>query len=212
MRFGLEFLSFVPLLRNMTRLSFLAPILSVVVLVGCASTSSNSPQTKIPPPNVGVSDAAIVPGDIIEVRITGINNPIDQQEVVNEFGTITMPYIKEVKAAGYTPGVLAQNIEKAYIDGGYYTKLSVSVIPGQREFYTRGEVRLAGRLPWTPGLTVVQAISLAGGFSDYANRSDIEIRRKDQVIKVDFKEAEKDPSKNVEIFPRDDISVKRALF
>ena len=157
------------------------------------------------------TDAGICKGDSVTIRITGITPEISQQEEVNEFGMITLPYIKEVKAEGSTPGVLARKIERAYIDGGYYTRLSISVTPGPRELYVRGEVRGAGRISWTMGLTVMKAIALAGGFSDYANRSDIQIHRRDQVIKVNGKEAEKDPQKDIEVYPRDDIKVGRTL-
>ena len=57
-----------------------------------------------------------------------------------------------------------------------------------------------------------RAISLAGGFSDYADRSKVEIRRRDTIIPVNYKESEKDPSKDVEVYPRDEIKVGRTLF
>lgn len=158
------------------------------------------------------SEAAIRQGDTISLRITGITPEINQVEEINEFGTMTLPYIKEVKAEGLTPGVLAKKIERAYIDGGYYTKLSVSIIPGPRDLYVRGEVRVPGRVPWTSGLTVVKAISLAGGFSDYADKTNVEIRRRDNIIKINYKEAEKDPNKDVEVYPRDDVKVGRTIF
>ncbi len=191
---------------------------ALLVIAGC-KTPTEAPTRRNPNllssggGTAGIdSDAAIRQGDSISVRISGINPEITQVEEVNEFGTIMLPYIKEVKAEGLTPGVLAKKIERAYIDGGYYTKLSVSIIPGPRDLYVRGEVRIPGRVPWVSGLTVVKAISLAGGFSDYANRADIEIRRRDTIIKLNYREAEKDPMKDIEVYPRDDIKVGRTIF
>ncbi len=193
--------------------------MALLLCVGCATSRSPSPTRRNPDllkpgAAVGVidSDAAIRQGDSISIRITGITPEINQVEEVNEFGTIMLPYIKDVKAEGLTPGVLSKKIERAYIDGGYYNKLSVSIMPGPRDLYVRGEVRMPGRIAWTTGLTVVKAISLAGGFSDYANRADIEIRRRDTVIKLNYREAEKDPLKDIEVYPRDDIKVGRTIF
>ena len=178
--------------------------------IGCASSSppSHTSDTSAFPSG----DAAICQGDIVSIRITGVNPEINLSDEVNEFGMVTLPYIKEIKAEGLTPGVLAKKIEQAYIDGGYYTKLGVSVVVGQRTLYIHGEVRGSGTIPWTPGLTLVRAISLAGGFSDYADRSNIEIRRRGSTIKVSFKEAEANPSKDVPVFPRDEIKVGKTIF
>ncbi len=189
-------------------------------LCGCFTTQSTGPAPTRRNPDLlksgGTGDvdseASIRQGDTISLRITGISPEINQVEEVNEFGTITLPYIKEVKAEGLTPGVLAKKIERTYIDGGYYTKLSVSVIPGPRDLYVRGEVRSPGRVPWTSGLTVVKAISLAGGFSDYADKTNVEIRRRDNLLKVNYKEAEKDSNKDIEVYPRDDVKVGRTIF
>ena len=197
----------------MKSLRIACSITLILLLGGCFGGHPHPVSTYTPPPiSQQPSDAPILHGDNLTVRVSGVNTEINEQVVVNEFGTITMPYIKEVKAEGLTPGVLAQNIEKAYLEGGYFTKLSVSIIPGQRDLYIRGEVRLPGRVPWSPGLTVVQAVSLAGGFTDYANRESVEVRRKEGVIVVNFKEAERDQSKDVAVLPRDDINVGRTLF
>jgi polysaccharide biosynthesis/export protein VpsN len=159
-------------------------------------------------------ETAIRQGDLLTIRLSGITPPSEQQETVNEFGTISgLPFIKEVKAEGLTPGVLAKKIERSYLDGGYYNKISVSVTPGPRLVYVYGEVRIPGKeVLWSQGLTVVKAISLAGGFTDYADRTNLEIQRRDSIIRVNFKDAEHDPAKDVEVYPRDNIRVGRALF
>jgi protein involved in polysaccharide export with SLBB domain len=190
---------------------------AAAIMVGCATSSTNPVSPRDPARPAGTSsgiveDAAIRQGDSLTIRITGITPEINQIEEVNEFGMISLPYINTVKAEGLTPGVLQKKIERAYLDGGYYTKLSVSVTPGQRVLYINGEVRMPGKVVWSSGLTVAKAISLAGGFTEYANRSEIEVHRRDTILKVNFKEAERDPSQDVEVFPRDNIKVSRSLF
>lgn len=183
---------------------------------GCASSAPSGPSAEIPRRSTTTGtadlDAAIRRGDTLNVKVAGITPEINEAQEVNEFGMITLPYIKDIKAENLTPGILAKKIERAYIDGGYYTKLSVSVICGPREFYIHGEVRSPGKALWTTGLTLVKAIALSGGFSDYANKSDIEVRRRDKVFRINYKQAEKDPSLDIEIYPRDDIKVGRTIF
>ena len=158
---------------------FMGRVLSVMgmlgfglLLSGCGGGSSRpiTNKTEIEQQSsngkTGAVEATIYKGDSLYVKISGINPEINQQEEVNEFGTIMLPYIKEVRAEGLTPGILARKIERTYIDRGYYTKLSVSVTPGAREFYANGELRIPGKLLWSPGLTLTRAISLAGSFSE----------------------------------------------
>lgn len=192
-------------------------VCAAIFVVGCSGPSG---QTNLPPASTtttpgitpqAVDDAAIQKGDTLIVRITGITPEIQQPEEVNEFGMISLPFINNIKAEGLTPGVLQRKIERAYLDGGYYTKLSVSVTPGPRVLYVHGEVRMPGKVTWTSGLTVGKAISLAGGYTDYASRSHIEVTRKGTTFSVNLKAAEDDPSKDVPVYPRDDIKVNRSF-
>jgi polysaccharide biosynthesis/export protein VpsN len=197
-------------------LKFAASVLcAAIFLMGCSTSEPNRPVTSFPSsggvsPQV-VDDAAIQKGDTLIIRITGITPEIQQPEEVNEFGMISLPFINNVKAEGLTPGILQKKIERAYLDGGYYTKLSVSVTPGPRVLYVHGEVRMPGKVTWTSGLTVGKAISLAGGYTDYAGRSNIEVTRKGSTFSVNLKAAEDDPSKDVLVYPRDDIKVNRSF-
>jgi polysaccharide biosynthesis/export protein VpsN len=204
------------IMNKFLKFSFVA-LIAAIFVIGCSSTpdqpAQSSTGTVNPNPLASPMDQeAIQRGDTLTVRITGITPEIVQPELqVNEMGMISLPFINNVKAEGLTIGVLQKKIERAYLDGGYYTKLSVSVTPGLRVLYVHGEVKMPGKVIWTSGLTVGKAISLAGGYTDYAGRSHIEVTRKGSTFSVNLKAAEEDPSKDVPVYPRDDIKVNRSF-
>ncbi|MGH8595070.1 MAG: polysaccharide biosynthesis/export family protein, partial [Gammaproteobacteria bacterium] len=82
----------------------------------------------------------------------------------------------------------------------------------QRFFYVGGEVRGAGRYPWSEDVTMLKAINTAGGFSDYANRGKVELVRGGQRTPIDFEELRSNPTKDVPIQPGDSIWVPRSIF
>lgn len=55
-------------------------------------------------------------------------------------------------------------------------RITITVSSTNRAVYINGQVHHPGRLIWTPGLTLTNAIALAGGFTDFADRSRLEIR------------------------------------
>ena len=95
-------------------------------------------------------------------------------------GKISMPLLNDVQAAGLTPMQLAAQITaglKKFVDNPQVT-IIVTTINSQR-IYILGEVARPGAFPLLPGMTVVEALSSAGGFTQFANRKKIYILRKE---------------------------------
>ena len=85
-------------------------------------------------------------------------------------GKISMPLLNDVQAAGRTPLQLATDITaglKKFVTDPQVTVI-VTTINSQRVFIL-GEVNRAGAYPLLPNMTVLQALSSAGGFTIYAN-------------------------------------------
>jgi len=94
-------------------------------------------------------------------------------------GAISLPLINDVKAAGNTPVELKKAIEQALKK--YIESPTVSVIvqsQESRKFYIIGEVMEPGEYPLQKDLSVVQAITLAGGFTEWADKDDIILLRR----------------------------------
>jgi polysaccharide export outer membrane protein len=93
-------------------------------------------------------------------------------------GKISLPLLNDVQAAGLTPPQLATQITdslKKYVTNPQVTVI-VTTINSQR-VYILGEVTRPGAFPILPGMSVLQALSSAGGFTQYARVKNIFVRR-----------------------------------
>lgn len=153
-------------------------------------------------------------GDLVTVKFSGTIDPIpSHEERIKGDGTITLPLIGAVKAAGKTPGQLQTEIHDLYVDE-YYKRLTVTVTGEQRVYYVGGQVRAPGRQVYLGNTTVTKAIQSAGDFTDFAAKTRVEVTRVDGTfIKVNCLKAAKDPSLDPLVFPGDKIHVDmRGLF
>src|SRR5207302_3144955 len=94
--------------------------------------------------------------------------------VVRPDGRITVPLIKEVAVSGLTP----RQAEKVITEGlgKFITDANVTVLVTaihSKRVYVIGAVRKEGPLPYTYGISVVQALSESGGLTDYAKHKKI---------------------------------------
>jgi polysaccharide biosynthesis/export protein len=93
-------------------------------------------------------------------------------------GKISLPLLDDVQAGGLTPEHLGTEITqrlKKYLTDPRVTVV-VTAIASQR-FYVLGEVTRAGAYPFLTGITVLQALSSAGGFTEFANPKKIYLLR-----------------------------------
>ncbi|MGB7749001.1 MAG: polysaccharide biosynthesis/export family protein [Verrucomicrobiia bacterium] len=192
------------------------------IFTGCHS-SSNGPifsDTPTPPvmtgsPATGYIAAEVARfhvGDTVIVNLSGLPQDIPMhQEPIKEDGTITMPDIGHVQAAGKTAGELQNEIYNLYVPK-LYRHLTVTVSPGERVYFVTGEVKAPGRQLYAGQMTVTKAITTAGDFTDFANHKVWLIRANGQRIKVNCKAALRDPSKDLQVYPNDQIQVPRRIF
>ncbi|HVN64930.1 MAG TPA: polysaccharide biosynthesis/export family protein [Candidatus Binataceae bacterium] len=134
--------------------------------------------------------------------------------VVAPDGTITMPLIGRVKAAGMTPDQLKEDLQTRYSRYLHETNVTVRITdPASHVFYVTGEVNKAGIYKLHSGEVLSQAIAEAGGFGEFADSSKIRIMRRGatetQELTVDFNRAVSggDVSADVPIEPGDTITV-----
>ena len=126
-------------------------------------------------------------------------------------GTINMPLIGSIKAAGKKYGELEAELQKLYVPK-YFRALTLVIKPGERFYTVAGEVKSEGRQLYLGETTVLRAISSCGGFNDYANRKKVKINRANgQTEIVDCRKAANDPKYDRPICPGDHIVVPRSL-
>jgi polysaccharide export outer membrane protein len=93
-------------------------------------------------------------------------------------GRFAMPLVGTIDANGLTTRQLEEAIQKAYTEGEYLIQPQVGVaVTNFRPFYITGEVNRPGSYEYVDGMTVDQAISLAGGFGYRAAKDEVVIKR-----------------------------------
>ena len=157
-------------------------------------------------------------GDPIELKIGGV--PQDEQlqvnntYVIDSSGSISLPYINKVKAAGLAPGQVARDVENAYRANKIYTNPNVTIImqPQARFVNVGGAVRQPSRVPFTEDMTLLTAINAAGGFNDFADQKRVRLLRGSDVKVFDVRQFRKNPGKDIALQPGDRVEVPQTLF
>ena len=137
--------------------------------------------------------------------------------VIAPDGKISLPLIGEVSAEGLTVDELKNELNKRYGDFINEPHVTVTIREiNSLKIYVIGEVTRPGELKLNSTTDVLQAISLAGGFTMYANKSNIKIIRKegDKKIKINFNYNEvvkgKNLAQNIPLKPGDVIVVSES--
>ncbi|HKR30745.1 MAG TPA: polysaccharide biosynthesis/export family protein [Terriglobales bacterium] len=173
-----------------TRLSLSAAALVLLVSLATAAarqaaTTTSSDKTAA---QNGPADPAYVIGADDVLNISVWKDPeLTQTVPVRPDGKISMPLLNDIQAAGRTPNELKAQITeglKKYITDPVVTVI-VTQINSQRVYIT-GEVTRPGALQLLPGMTILQALSSAGGFTNFANTRKIYMFRIVNGKQVDF--------------------------
>ncbi len=123
---------------------------------------------------VGLPDYVLGAGDTVRIQVYD-EEDLYLESRVSDRGTISYPFLGELKVIGLTPGKLESGITNM-LKGDYLINPKVSVdIIEYRQFYVNGEVEDPGGFPFQPGVTVRKAISIAGGFKERASKEKINI-------------------------------------
>ena len=149
------------------------------LVVALAAGCGDPPASEYPPQQVYVEDTTLGPGDVFEVRVfkqAGMSGKYS----VDSDGHFTFPLIGDVVAAGMTPSAVEQDIRTRLADG-YLRDPQVSILVLEyksKKVSVLGQVRKPGSFPLATGMTLVQAISQAGGLNAIANGERINLTRK----------------------------------
>jgi polysaccharide export outer membrane protein len=139
-----------------------------------------------PPAAVDPRTYIIGPEDILLIRVW--REPEHSGLVtVRPDGKITLPLIGDIPAAGLTPDKLDAAVTEAlskYINNPDVI-VSVQAVRSKR-YYVTGEVNRPGAYPLVTPVTVLEALTLAGGFRDFANKKNITILRGNQRFRFNY--------------------------
>ncbi|HKT78389.1 MAG TPA: polysaccharide biosynthesis/export family protein [Sphingobium sp.] len=163
-------------------------------------------------PAVSTADAnqyRLAPGDELRVIVPGMTEIENGTAfVVNDRGELSLPLMGGIPASGSTIPQLEQRIATQLVEKKLMVSPAVSVQPVKlRPIYILGEVRSPGEYPYRPGMTVVTAVSVAGGYTFRANRNTVAIIRQ-----VGGAAATAKASENTPVQPGDTIKVVEKWF
>ncbi|MGZ3420413.1 MAG: polysaccharide biosynthesis/export family protein [Polyangiales bacterium] len=143
---------------------------------------------KLPPPNEVFT---VGPGDVFEVYV--YEEPsLSRAYKVAPNGTIDFPLVGTLEVDGKEPQQVAELLKQRLRDGKILKNPFVSVLVKEvnsKKVAVFGQVQKPGQFPMTDGLTVVQAISLAGGFTQTADPDRVSLTRKlskEKAVRVMF--------------------------
>lgn len=185
--------------------------LAAMALMACASAQA---EMKADQPAVAQSTAGsdvsyqyrLGSGDKIRVIVYG-ENDLGGEFSVSGDGTISMPLIGDVQAAGCTATELQTKIANALLQG-YLKDPKVNVeILTFRPFYILGEVAHPGEYPFSNGMTVERAVATASGYTYRADHKKAFIKHTNQE-----KEVEVRLSSQVMVEPGDTIRIPERYF
>lgn len=188
------------------------PIWMMVVLAGLATAVRAQDTAPIPEAQAskmtatsatGNPNYVIGPQDVLDIDVWK-EPELTRTVPVRPDGKISLPLLNDVQAAGLTPAQLAEQITdslRKFVTDPQVTVI-VTEINSQR-VYILGEVLRAGAYPLLPGMTVLQALSSAGGFTPFANRKKIYVMReengKEEKLPFNYKSAVSGKGQNASV-------------
>lgn len=160
---------------SLRRLSGL-PVLSLLILGAIvANTPSGSAQQRL---SAASPSGSYILGPTDRVRLKVYGEPdITGEYEVDANGNVSIPLAGQVKAAGLTTKQLERSITSALAKGIVRDpRVNVEMV-AYRPFYILGEVKKSGEYPYRVGLTVLDAVATAGGYTYRANENKVYLRR-----------------------------------
>jgi protein involved in polysaccharide export with SLBB domain len=179
-----------------------------------AQAPLTSPPVAVNPDRITNRTSTVLqPGDLIRITYTDIPVPPPMSEIrIPEDGRITLMYNVTVLAAGKTASQLQEDIRKEYVPK-YFVRLTPNVKTDERFYYVGGEVRVPNKQVYMGEMTVLRAIDTAGGFTDFAKKAKVELRRANGEIHViNADKARKNPKLDLKVYANDQINVPRRFF
>jgi polysaccharide export outer membrane protein len=193
---------------------------AAIAFLACAHSGGAAPEpaAEVAPAEEAPPVASTLgPGDVVEVRV------FQEPELSGVFqvgtqGDIIFPLCKRVVVGGLTANGAAETIRDCLAQK-YLRDPQVSVLVKEynsKKIFVFGEVQKPGTFPYQDGMSVVQAVTLAGGFTKTAAQNSTSVTRRvagaETKIKVSVQDIALGKASNVTLEPGDIVYVPESLF
>ena len=193
----------------------LGVLCSLSVLLGACASNRAVRGNSLPPPT---ERNVIGPGDTFTLEIVGEKDLPHEYQVASD-GTVDLPYVHTLKVADLEAQEVARLVRNHLIAEKVLT--DPSVVVQVKEYASRhvtllGQVAKPGSFPLVPGMSLIQAISQAGGLTAVASGSHVNITRKtstgQQTVEVDVEAINEGRAPDVPLQAGDQIYVHERIF
>lgn len=147
-----------------------------VTAPGCAP-SRTAARVNLPAP---VESTSLGPGDVFHMQIVGEKDLPDEYQVASD-GSVDVPYLARLQVAGLEPQQVATLVRERLIERGILKDPSVVVRVKEyrsKQVSVLGQVQKPGSFAYQAGMTLVQALSQAGGLNSIAQSHRVRLTRK----------------------------------
>jgi polysaccharide export outer membrane protein len=139
------------------------------------------------------ADYVIGSGDVLEITTWKEVDLTRTEVLVRLDGKISFPLLNDLQASGVTTGDLKRKIEEGLKKYVAHPVVTVAVkSPTSQKYYVLGEVLRTGEYPLFKNMTVLQAFSVAGGFTQWASKDEIILLRrkegKETIHRINYKD------------------------
>jgi protein involved in polysaccharide export with SLBB domain len=196
--------------------TYLVPIFLLCLPVACGHSRSRTSDIVVGD-GVTVFDEALGVDDVFDVRVVGEADLTGTYRVAAD-GTIDFPYVGRMEVVGLRPGQVQEQLT-ARLKEGYLRDPQISVLVKEwnsRKVNVLGQVGKPGPVAYFPRMTIVDAISAAGGFTVIAAKNSVHLRRerngKVQTHNYPVADISEGRAPNVVILPGDVLVVGERLF
>jgi polysaccharide export outer membrane protein len=202
------------------RLTASATLLALGLGLGLGACAPRATQPAPPPSGLSAQDlaaATLGPGDVFEARV------FQEPELSGIFqvgpqGDVIFPLCKRVVVGGLTANGAAEKL-RTCLSEGFMRNPQVSVLVKEynsKKVFVFGEVQKPGTFPFEDGMSIVQAVTLAGGFTRNAAQNSTSITRRvngqEVKVKVYVQDIALGKAPNVSLEPGDIVFVPESMF
>jgi polysaccharide export outer membrane protein len=152
-------------------------LIAVAVAVGgCSGARHMTPEVR---PEDAPTDTTIGSGDVFDVRVYGEEGLTGTYRVASD-GTIDYPLLGTLSVQGMTPTGVTRLISDGLVNGQFLKNPNVSVFVKEytsKKISVFGQVNKPGTFQYVDGMSIVEAISIAGGFTPMSRPNDVTVTR-----------------------------------
>ncbi len=188
-------------------------VAAVLAVAGC----SRRAQTEVDAIPASIGASSLGAGDVVEIRV--YQEPeLSGVYQIGRDGDVMFPLCKRVTLSGLSPNAAAERLRVCLSDG-FIRDPQVSVLVKEynsKKVFVFGEVQKPGTFVYEDGMSIVQAVTLAGGFTKTASQNSTSVTRRvggtEVKMKVNVQDIALGKAPNFVLEPGDIVYVPESLF